>query len=63
MQVPDYVNSIASRLSGAGHRVYPVGGCVRDLLLGKLPDDWDLTTDAPPEEGLFLFLNVQIPPV
>ena len=55
MKVPDYVNSILERFSAAGFRAYPVGGCVRDLLLGKTPDDWDLTTDAKPEEMLALF--------
>ena len=55
MNFPVYVNSILQALSNAGFRGYPVGGCVRDTLLGKTPDDWDLTTDAPPEAVLALF--------
>ena len=53
--VPNYVASLRERLRSAGHAAYPVGGCVRDLLLGKTPEDWDMTTDARPEEMLELF--------
>ena len=53
--VPNYVNLIRARLTAAGYHAYPVGGCVRDALLGKTPDDWDLTSDAPPEAVLALF--------
>lgn len=55
MKIPDYVNLILERITTAGHHAYPVGGCVRDALLGKTPDDWDMTTDAPPETVLALF--------
>ena len=55
MEIPDYVNSILERFAAAGCRAYPVGGCVRDALLGMTPDDWDLTTDALPERTLALF--------
>jgi len=55
MKIPDYVNSVLDRFTAAGRRAYPVGGCVRDALLGKTPDDWDLTTDALPEETMALF--------
>lgn len=41
---------ILSRLSDAGFEAYIVGGCVRDSLLGKFPSDWDITTNAKPEE-------------
>jgi len=46
---------IIRRLHAAGHRAYLVGGCVRDQLLGWVPKDWDVATDATPEqiEGLF----------
>ena len=53
--VPNYVNLIRTRLAGAGCHAYPVGGCVRDALLGKTPEDWDMTTDAPPELVMTLF--------
>jgi len=42
-------------LTGAGHAAYPVGGCVRDLLLGRAPGDVDVCTAALPEEVLSLF--------
>ena len=42
-------------LTGAGHQAYIVGGSVRDVLLGKQPDDFDITTDALPEEMCELF--------
>lgn len=38
-----------------GHEAYPVGGCVRDLLLGRQPQDWDVATSARPEEVMSLF--------
>lgn len=42
-------------LSQAGYQAYIVGGCVRDLLLGMTPKDWDITTDATPKEVMELF--------
>ncbi len=55
MKIPDSVNLILERFAAAGYRAYPVGGCVRDAMLGLTPDDWDLTSDAPPERTLALF--------
>ena len=43
------------RLRAAGHSAWFVGGCVRDLLLGREPKDYDVATSAPPEEVLRLF--------
>ena len=42
-------------LEGADFEAYVVGGCVRDLLLGLEPKDWDITTNAKPEEVQKLF--------
>jgi len=42
----------------AGFEAYPVGGCVRDLLLGRSPGDWDVTTNAHPEQVINLFDHV-----
>ena len=42
-------------LHGAGHAAYAVGGCVRDILLGLAPHDWDLCTSARPEQVMALF--------
>ncbi len=47
--------SVAIKLRRAGFQAYFAGGCVRDLLLGKAPKDWDVTTDARPEEVALLF--------
>jgi putative nucleotidyltransferase with HDIG domain len=46
-----------ARLRGAGHRAYLVGGCVRDLLLGVKPKDFDIATDARPDRIMDLFPN------
>lgn len=53
--LPEKVSRILSVLSGAGYEAYAVGGCVRDAILGREPEDWDITTNARPEEvkGLF----------
>lgn len=50
MKIPKEVLSILRQLTEAGHEGYVVGGCVRDLLLDKKPNDWDVTTDATPEQ-------------
>ena len=42
----------------AGFDAYPVGGCVRDTLLGRMPGDWDVTTSALPEQVTALFEHV-----
>ncbi len=54
--IPLVVRATAETLEDAGFEAYLVGGCVRDLLRGKAPKDWDLTTDAHPEQiqGLFV---------
>lgn len=48
------------RLAGAGHRAYLVGGSVRDLLLGRVPKDFDVATDARPNEVRRLFRNARV---
>jgi tRNA nucleotidyltransferase (CCA-adding enzyme) len=50
MTIPKEVKNIISQLKEAGYEAYIVGGCVRDFLLGKEPKDWDVTTNAKPEE-------------
>ena len=47
---PKEVEAVLRALEAAGHRAYAVGGCVRDLLRGETPDDYDITTSARPEE-------------
>ena len=49
--------SVIAKLRGAGHRAFLVGGCVRDLLLGCAPKDYDVATDARPDRIMDLFPN------
>jgi putative nucleotidyltransferase with HDIG domain len=51
----ELAEEICSVLVGAGHQAYLVGGCVRDLLLGREPADYDVATDARPERVQQLF--------
>ncbi|MHB1769595.1 MAG: CCA tRNA nucleotidyltransferase [Minisyncoccota bacterium] len=53
--VPNEITAIGEKLRTAGFESYLVGGCVRDLLIGREPKDWDVTTNATPAEiqGLF----------
>src|SRR5271167_1212349 len=51
----DFAISIVRTLREAGHKAYLVGGCVRDLLLGREPADYDVSTDATPDEVMRIF--------
>ena len=51
---------VVARLNESGYQAYLVGGCVRDLLLGRLPKDFDVATNAHPEEIRDLFRNSRI---
>lgn len=55
MDIPKKVEFIIQTLIEHGFEAYAVGGCVRDSLLGKEPEDWDITTSAKPEEVKQLF--------
>ena len=55
IQLPEKVNTIITLLHNAGFEAYAVGGCVRDSILGREPEDWDITTSAMPEETKELF--------
>lgn len=48
------------RLHNSGHEAYLVGGCIRDSLLGRMPKDFDIATDATPEQIRELFRNSRI---
>lgn len=50
INIPSDVNNVLDRLTENGYKAYVVGGCVRDSILGKVPHDWDVTTDASPAE-------------
>ncbi len=53
--LPDKVRLIIQKLTDEGFEAYAVGGCVRDCLLGKKPNDWDITTSATPMQVKSLF--------
>ncbi len=53
--IPKEVSNVLLLLKKAGFEAYIVGGCVRDLLRGEKPSDWDVTTSAKPEEIVGLF--------
>ena len=53
--IPNDVNYILKQLNKAGFEAYAVGGCIRDSILGRDPDDWDITTSAKPEQVKELF--------
>ncbi len=55
LEIPQEVKNISRVLSDAGFENFLVGGCVRDLLLNKIPKDWDIATRATPEEVTKLF--------
>ncbi len=48
--LPEDAISIMEQINAAGYEAFVVGGCVRDVLLGKAPSDWDITTSAKPQE-------------
>ena len=53
--LPEKVNMIIKTIQAAGFEAYAVGGCVRDSILGRVPDDWDITTSAKPEDVKKIF--------
>lgn len=55
IRLPDKVKKIIDTLQSNGFEAYAVGGCVRDSILGRIPDDWDITTSATPLETKALF--------
>lgn len=50
INLPDDVRRIIKTIEDSGYEAYAVGGCVRDSILGRNPDDWDITTSARPEQ-------------
>lgn len=55
IQVPEAAKNIIEQLNAHGFEAYVVGGCVRDSLLGRMPEDWDITTSAKPEQVKEIF--------
>ncbi len=55
LALPSFVYGIIEKLSENGFFAYAVGGCVRDLLMGTVPHDWDIATSALPEQVIRIF--------
>ena len=55
IKIPDYVKYVLNALNNNGYSSYIVGGCVRDTILGLTPKDWDITTDATPDQVEMIF--------
>ena len=55
IQIPEKAKYIIETIQNAGFEAYVVGGCVRDSILGRCPEDWDITTSARPEQVKQLF--------
>ena len=60
IEPPERVSRALSMLRRAGFRAVPVGGCVRDLLRGEPPHDWDIATAARPDEMKRIFAGERI---
>ena len=60
LEIPEKVKFIIESLEKAGFEAYCVGGGVRDMVMGKLPEDWDITTSASPEETKAVFEGFRI---
>ncbi|MCR5682811.1 MAG: hypothetical protein K6G29_10215 [Clostridiales bacterium] len=58
--LPPPVTFVMERLEAAGHHAYAVGGCVRDHLMGRIPGDYDVTTDARPEDMQHIFADCRV---
>lgn len=55
IRLPGQVAEVIHTLQQAGHEAYAVGGCIRDSILGRKPNDWDITTSAKPQQVKELF--------
>lgn len=57
IKIPNDVKAVMDILTDSGYKAYVVGGCVRDSIMGREPNDWDVTTDADPEQIQKLFAS------
>lgn len=62
IKIPPNANKILSILYSNGYDGYIVGGCVRDSILGLIPNDWDICTDCTPEKMLHIFSSFKVIP-
>ena len=62
INIPNDVSEILDKLNNAGYKAYVVGGCVRDTILNKTPNDWDICTNALPNEIIEVFKEYEVIP-
>ena len=55
IEIPEDVKLILTTLTNASYEAFIVGGCVRDSIMGRIPNDWDVCTNAKPNEILEVF--------
>lgn len=60
MFLPDYVKKVTDIINGAGEKAFPVGGCVRDSIMGKTPDDYDIAVSCPPRKTELLLHDYRV---
>ena len=59
-RIPPYVREILKLIESSGHKAYVAGGAVRDIVLGKIPHDYDIATSAKPDETVSIFAEAGI---
>lgn len=60
--LPEKIKKTLKRLCDSGYEAYAAGGCVRDMLMGRQPDDYDITTSAAPDEVMNTFADLTVVP-
>lgn len=62
IECPGYVNTALRLLEQSGFDAFAVGGCIRDSIMGKEPNDWDMTTSSAPDETIMVFKDFRVIP-
>lgn len=62
MNIPKYIKDVLKSLSDNGFEGYMAGGCVRDSIMGNIPNDYDVTTNATPDEMIDCFKHFKVIP-
>lgn len=60
ISVPDSISRLIEKIEQAGYEAYIVGGCVRDSILGRTPNDWDVCTSALPQQLVEIFCECRV---
>ncbi len=60
IELPDYISKIMNMLQAKGYEAYIIGGCVRDFIMGREPSDFDMATNATPDEMLSVFEEFKV---